>query len=190
MIDRDLESRIFQEIVYPTLDELAKNGNSYVGILGIDIIIDRNGKLNVLEFNPFFKEPDAQCILELLDVNLLNVMRAAIVGSLVDEFNELKSLPLYSSAVVLSSGNYPSDSKYGHVISGLEESEEYSSISHFNTINNGTDFITCGGRTLVVSSSASTLEKSVQKTYDSVNLISFDDKKYRKDIGKTLIVGC
>ena len=69
MIDRNLESRIFQEVVYPTLDELAKNGNPYVGVLGIDIILDRQGKLNVIEFNSFFKEPDAQCILELLDEN-------------------------------------------------------------------------------------------------------------------------
>lgn len=190
MIDKALEARIFQEVVYPLLDELAKNGSSYVGVLGVDIILDRAGKLNVIEFNPFFKEPDAQSVLELFDENLLNVMRSAVVGSLVDEYSELKSLPLFSSSVVLSSGNYPNDTKYGHVISGLADAEEYSTIAHFNTTNNGSNYVTSGGRTLVVTSVASTLDKSVEKTYDAIDLIDFNDKKYRKDIGKTLIIGC
>ena len=190
MIDRNLESRIFQEVVYPTLDELAKNGNPYVGVLGIDIILDRQGKLNVIEFNSFFKEPDAQCILELLDENLLNVMRAAVVGSLVDEYNEIKILPMYSASVVLSSGNYPSEGVYGSVISGIESAEEVAELAHFNTIKKDNCFITSGGRTLAVTSVASTLENATLKVYESLDYIDFDSKKYRKDIGKTLVVGC
>ena len=113
MIDRALEGRIFKEIVYPALDELSKNGNQYVGILGVDIILDRNGNLNVIEFNPFLKEPDAQCILELLDENIAELMKAAVVGSLVDDYSEVKLCPLFASSVVLTSGNYPLDGKYG-----------------------------------------------------------------------------
>ena len=190
MIDKQLERRIFHEIVYPILDELGRNGNHYVGILGIDIIYDKNNKLNVIEFNPFFKEPDAQCILELTDENLLNVMKATIVGSLVDEYNEIKTLPFYSTSVVISSGNYPNDGQYGNKITGINDAEEYANIAHFNTIKNNDDFITAGGRTIICTSTASTLEKSVAKAYEAVDLIEFENKKYRKDIGKTLIVGC
>ena len=190
MIDRDLESKIFREVVYPVLDELAKNGNPYVGILGIDMIIDRQGKLNVIEFNPFFKEPDAQCVLALLDENLLKIMYATIVGSLVDDYREIKMSPFYSSSVVLSSGNYPNEGVYGSVISGLEPAEEVAEIAHFNTIKKQDLFITSGGRTLAVTATASTLENATKKVYDALDYIDFDEKKYRKDIGKTLIVGC
>ena len=190
MIDRDLESKIFREVVYPVLDELAKNGNPYVGILGIDMIIDRQGKLNVIEFNPFFKEPDAQCVLALLDENLLKIMCATIVGSLVDDYREIKMSPFYSSSVVLSSGNYPNEGVYGSVISGLEPAEEVAEIAHFNTIKKQDLFITSGGRTLAVTATASTLENATKKVYDALDYIDFDEKKYRKDIGKTLIVGC
>lgn len=190
MIDRNLESKIFQDIVYPTLDELAKNGNPYVGILGIDIILDRKGKLNVIEFNPFFKEPDAQCVFELLDENLLSVLRAAIVGSLVDEYSEIKTLPMFSSSVVLSSGNYPNEGVYGAVISGLDLAEEVAEVAHFNTIKKDDAFITAGGRTLAITATASTLENSAQKVYESLDFIDFDSKKYRKDIARTLVVGC
>lgn len=191
MIDRALEGRIFKEIVYPALDELSKNGNQYVGILGVDIILDRNGNLNVIEFNPFLKEPDAQCILELLDENIAELMKAAVVGSLVDDYSEVKLCPLFASSVVLTSGNYPLDGKYGAVINGIEDAQEYAEISHFNTIkNNEGEYITAGGRTLVVTAAASTLEKAAEKMYDSVEAISFDGMKYRKDIGKTILIGC
>lgn len=191
MLDSALESRIFKEIIYPALDELAKGGNNYVGILGIDIIMDRNKRLNVLEFNPFFKEPDAQVVLSLLDVNFVDVMRAAVVGSLVDEYREISVKPMYSLSVVLNSGNYPSSCKYGSLISGLEEALEYSEISHFNTIKDVEgNWLTAGGRSMAVTAVASTLDKASQKAYESIDLINFDGKKYRKDIGKTVLIGC
>ena len=191
MIDRTLESQIFKEVIYPALDELSRNGNQYVGILGVDIIQDRNGNLNVIEFNPYFKEPDSQCILEVIDSNIIDIMKSAIEGTLVDKYFEIPTRGGYVSSVVLCSGNYPiSNGTYGAVINGLADAEEYAEISHFNTVkdNNG-NFVTAGGRTLVVTSSASTLEQSVQKVYDAVECISFDGMKYRKDIGKTLQIG-
>ena len=191
MIDREMEGKIFRNIVYPTLDELAKNGNQYVGILGIDIILDRSGNLNVIEFNPFFKEPDAQCVFELLDENICELMRSAVVGSLVDEYNEIRLLPSYAASIVLSSGNYPLDGTYGTEINGLETACEFGEISHFNTLMNSEGkYLTAGGRTLVVTAAASTLEKAAKAAYDSVEEISFDGMKYRKDIGKTVFIGC
>lgn len=191
MLDSSLESRIFKEVIYPALDELAKNGNQYVGMLGVDIIIDKAGKLNVLEFNPFFKEPDAQCALDLLDENLSDIMKAAVIGSLVDDYTEIRQKPAYSASVVLVAGNYPKEGKFGAAINGLEDAEEYSETAHFNTIKDNNDrFVTKGGRTLVVTANASTLEKAAQNVYEAVDLIEFDSKKFRKDIGKTIFAGC
>lgn len=191
MIDRNIEGRIFKNVIYPALDELSKNGNQYIGILGVDIILDRNGNLNVIEFNPFFKEPDAQCVLELLNENFVDILKAAITGSLVDDYTEISMKSLFSTSVVLSSGNYPADSKYGNIINGLDEANEHCDIAHFNAIcNNNGDFLTAGGRTLVLTTSASTLEKASKNLYECINFISFDSMKYRKDIGKTILIGC
>lgn len=191
MVDRVLEAKIFKDVIYPALDELGKNGNQYVGILGADMILDRSGNINVIEFNPFFKEPDAQCIFELLDTNIMHVMRDTVTGSLVDEFNEIPMQPGFSASVVLNAGNYPGEGKFGSVITGLEEASENAEISHFNTLKDDADnFITAGGRTLVITSAASTLEKAANRVYESINDISFEGKKYRKDIGKTVFLGC
>lgn len=191
MIDRKLESKIFKQVIYPALDGLSKDRNQYVGILGVDIILDRAGNLNVIEFNSFLKEPDAQCVLDLLDGNLTNIMCAAVTGALVDEYQEIPAKPLFSTSVVLSSGNYPSDGVYGEVITGLEEAQEHCDIAYFNTIKdvNG-NTLTKGGRTLVLTTQSATLEKSSQQLYECVDLIHFDSKKYRRDIGKTIIIGC
>lgn len=191
MIDRALEGRIFKEIIYPALDELGRNGNQYVGILGVDIIMDRNGKLNVLEFNPFFKEPDAQCVLSLLDENFVDMMRASVVGSLVDEFKEIKHKSSYALSVVLNAGSYTDSGKYGSLISGIDEACEYCDIVHFNTIKDVEgNYLTAGGRSLVITSSASTLDKAAENAYECVDFIKFEGLKYRKDIGKTVLIGC
>lgn len=191
MIDSKLESKIFKQIVYPALDELSKSKNQYVGILGIDIILDRSGNLNVIEFNPFLKEPDAQCVLQLLNEDLTQIMNAAVVGSLVDEYREIAAKPFFATSVVLSSGNYPAEGSYGEVITGLDEIEEHCEIAYFNTTKDANgNMLTTGGRNIVLTTEASTLEKSAQKLYECVELIGFDSMKYRKDIGKTLIIGC
>ena len=191
MIDSNLESKIFNQIVYPALDELSKGRNQYVGILGIDIILDRNGNLNVIEFNSFLKEPDAQCVFDLLDDDIARIMNATVVGSLVDDYREIASKPLFSTSIVLSSGSYPSEGSYGDVITGLEEAQEHCEVAYFNTIKDANgNMLTSGGRTLVLTTEASTLEKSAQKLYECVELVGFDSMKYRKDIGKTVIIGC
>ncbi len=191
MLDTELESRIFKEIVYPALDSLAKNKTNYVGVLGIDIIIDKNKELNVLEFNSFFQEPDAQCILELLDCNFLNLMKAAIAGSLADDYAEIPTKSGYAASVVLVSGNYPANLKSGSVIYGLEEAgAEDVEISHFKTRKNVySEYETLGGRAIAVTSSASTLGRAVDKVYEAIELINFDGMKYRTDIGKRLPAG-
>lgn len=191
MINKELEQRIFKEIIYPTLDELGKNHNQYVGILGIDIVLDNTGKLNVLEFNSFLQEPDAECVLALIDENIENLMRAAVTGSLTNEYAEIKKLEQYALSVVLNAGNYPVSGKSGAVISGLEDVDDEINVAHFKTCKNARDeFETIGGRTLSVTAVGATLESAMKKAYENAKLIQFEGKKHRNDIGKTILLGC
>ena len=118
-------------------------------------------------------------------------MRAAIVGSLVDDYKEFNQKDLFSSSIVLTSGNYPDEGDFGEVITGLDEAAEESDIVHFNTRKDSQNrFVTAGGRTLVVTANASTLEKAAKKMYESVDYINYTGMRYRKDIGKTFSIGC
>lgn len=191
MLNSDLEKRIFKEVVYPALDELGRNNNQYIGIIGIDMVLDRFGKLNVLEFNSFFQEPDAESVLALLDENIVRMMRAAVMGTLVDEFPGVRILPQYSVSVVLNSGNYPVSGKSGSLITGIDEVDDEINVAHFKTAKNANDgYETVGGRTLSVTATGATLQSAMDKAYENVKLIDFDGKKHRNDIGKTVVLGC
>ena len=146
----------------------------------------------MLEFNSFLQEPDAQCILKLLDCNLINLMKAAIAGSLADDYSEIPVKAGYCASVVLTAGNYPANNlKSGSVIYGLEEAaEEDVEIAHFKTRKNlYAEFETTGGRAIAVTGSASTLGLAVDKVYEAIQLVNFDGMKYRTDIGKRLPAG-
>lgn len=190
MLDSTIERKLFKDVIYPALDELTKNGNSYVGILGIDVIIGRDGKLYVLEFNSFLQEPDAQCVFGLMNENISYLMRSAVIGTLVDLYPEVKMLPQYAASVVLNSGNYPVSSKSGEIIQGLEEVGEDADVAHFKTAKcEDGSYKTVGGRTLVLTSIGATLTNAVEKVYENASLIKFEGKKYRTDIGKHLTLG-
>ena len=187
MINHDIERRIFKEIIYPALDELGRNNNQYVGILGVDIILDRNGGLNVMEFNPFLKEPDAECVFALVNENFADLMRAAVMGTLMDIFPEIRVKHQYAVSVVLTAGNYPVSGRSGSVIKGLDEIDEEVIAAHYNTTKNQAgEYETNGGRTLSVTACGATLESASNKVYENIKLINFDCKKHRTDIGNVM----
>ena len=187
MLNHEIERRIFKEIIYPALDELGRNNNQYIGILGADIVLDRYGKLNVLEFNPFLKEPDAECVFALVNENLADLMRAAVMGTLMDMFPEVRIKQQYAVSVVLTAGNYPVSGRSGCTITGLDEIDEDIPIAHYNTIKNQSgNYETTGGRTLSITACGATLESAAQQAYENIKFIKYDCKKHRTDIGKVL----
>ena len=123
--------------------------------------------------------------------HFLNLLKAAIAGSLADDYAEIPTKSGYAASVVLASGNYPANLKSGSVIYGLEEAgAEDVEISHFKTRKNVySEYETLGGRAIAVTGSASTLGRAVDKVYEAIELINFDGMKYRTDIGKRLPAG-
>lgn len=87
-ISDELESRIMSRVVYPVIDEISKHSNPYVGILGIDLLINGNN-FQVLEFNTFFNSVDMQSALPLIKNNLYDLLFAATFGSLSDEYTKI-----------------------------------------------------------------------------------------------------
>ncbi len=85
----ELESKIMSRVVYPIIDEISRHTNPYVGILGVDLLLQGNN-FQVLEFNPFFTSIDMQAILPLLKDDLYDLFLAATFGSLSDEYTKLR----------------------------------------------------------------------------------------------------
>lgn len=87
--DEDFEYKIRDEVIIPILDEISSKGESYCGIIGVEILVN-NEVYNVIEFYPFFKNIDCQAIIPLIEDDLYEIFAAAANGSLSDEYEIIK----------------------------------------------------------------------------------------------------
>lgn len=179
-VSNRIKERIMQEIITPALNALEKEQKPYSGILGADLVIDDNENLYTIEFNQFLKSPDAQVILELLDDNIYNLFEACAIGSFADDYDKIEMKDENAIACVLCSGEKPV------TIEGLENLDENTKVSHFNTKKSEEGYKTGGGQTLVLTRRARVLSKAVRDLYDEISVINYDGKKYRRDIGTIL----
>lgn len=180
-ISKQVENKILQQIIYPTLNTLAHHHTPYVGILGVDLIIDASEQLFVLEFNPFLQIPDCQTILALLNENIYELFQACVIGSFADDYEKIDISDKSAVSCVISANGKEK------IISNLDDLDENTQIAHFNTKKNQyLEYETTEGKTLVLTRTARVLSKAVEDLYDEVSVIHFDGMKYRRDIGHTV----
>lgn len=89
-IGAELLKKINEAVVNPTIQNLARSGNNYVGILGIDLIIDDFNNIFTLEYNPFFEDLDVELFTNSIDAPFEKLFDSALSGTLKDEFEEIK----------------------------------------------------------------------------------------------------
>ncbi|MFH1667305.1 MAG: phosphoribosylglycinamide synthetase C domain-containing protein, partial [Elusimicrobiota bacterium] len=140
-------------------------------------------EIKVLEFNVRFGDPETQCVLPLLETDLIDIIDAVIDGKL----NKLRVKWEKKSCicVVLASQGYPGKYESGRRINGLEEIASLKDIAVFHAgteLNNGIA-VSNGGRVLGITGWDKTLESAISKTYTAVKEIYFEGMQFRKDIG-------
>lgn len=179
-ISKQVEKKILQHVIYPTLNNLARSHTPYVGIFGVDFILNSQEQVFAIEFNPFLQSPDCQGILALMNENLYSLFEACAIGSFADDFEKLDISDSYAVSCVLSSGRNENG-----IIYGLDDLDDETQVSHFNTRKNPyLEYETKGGSTLVITRTAKTLSRAIDILYDEISLINFEGMKYRKDIGE------
>lgn len=182
-ISAQLERKILQQVIYPTLNTLARQQSQYVGILGVDFVLAENEQVFAIEYNSFLVSPDSEAILALLNENLYDLMQACVIGSFADDYVQLDIKDSYAASCVLL--NKKKDMSKGSIIEGLDDLDDDVLVSHFNTKKNKyLEYETTGEKPLVITKTARTLSRAVETLYDEVSVIKFDGMKYRKDISK------
>lgn len=178
-VTKQIEKRILQQIIYPTLNTLARQQTPYVGILGVDLVMNDMEQLFAIEFDSFLKSPDSQTILPLINENILKLFEACVIGSFADDYESIDISDKAAISCVLST------KKSDAIIYGLDELDEDTQVAHFNTKKNAyLEYETIGGRTLVLTRTARVLSKAINDLYEEIPIVKFDGMKYRKDIGK------
>jgi phosphoribosylamine--glycine ligase len=170
---------ILEDIIRPTIHQLALIGAPYMGLLYAGVMITETGP-KALEFNCRFGDPETQVILPRLGSDLLELMLAAGEEDLAGR--EVVWSADKAVCVVLASEGYPDASSSGDEISGLENIPAGVYVYHAATEERDARFFTAGGRVLNVVGTGPTIIEARARAYAAVEQIHFEGKHYRTDI--------
>ena len=186
-ISEHMMRNIEQHIVHPTLAALVKRSSPFVGLLYPGLKMTVNGP-KVLEFNARFGDPETQVYMRLLKSDLLDLLEACVDGTLASQKMEWNSG--FAANIVLASGGYPGEYKKGLPITGIEEAEKIPGVVvfHAGTKQQEKSLLTNGGRVLGVSAVGATLKEALDRAYQAADLIKFEGKYMRRDIGAKSLV--
>jgi phosphoribosylamine---glycine ligase len=173
---------VVESVHRPVLDELARRGTPFVGVLFAGLMLTAEGP-RVLEFNCRFGDPEAQTILPLLDGDVLSLLAGAAAGDLGASAAVVRSGAAVT--IVVAGAEYPDRNDIGSAIAGIDAAEAAGAlVFHAGTAQRGERVVTNGGRILDVTATADTVEAARSRAYDAVRMISFAGARYRTDIAR------
>jgi phosphoribosylamine--glycine ligase len=182
VVTQEIHDRIMNEVIYPTVEGMASEGNPYTGFLYAGLMIDKDGTPKVIEYNCRFGDPETQPIMMRMQSDMVELCQAALEGKL--DQAESKWDPRASIGIVLAAGGYPGDYAKGDVISGLSSEEvEGQKVFHAGTTEKDGNVVTNGGRVLCATALGNTVSEAQQRAYELAKTISWDGMFHRNDIG-------
>lgn len=178
-MDDEMHKKIEERIIKPTVAGLINEAIEYKGFIFIGLI-NVNGSPYVIEYNVRMGDPETQVVLPRIKNDFLEIL-LAIENQNLDQV-ELEIDPNHYTNVVLASKGYPESYNKGFIITGLEKINR-SIVFHAGTLFKDNNVLTNGGRVISVVSSSENFKEALKKSYESIDLIEFEGKTYRKDIG-------
>ena len=185
-VDSDRAAEICRAVHQPVLEELARRGIPFQGMLYAGLMMTAEGP-RVLEFNVRFGDPETQALLPRLRSDLLSALEAATVpGGLAGV--ELEWSPQMAVSVVLASAGYPASSSSGDVIRGLDRVPASAHVTHAGTaLNDAGEVVTAGGRVMNVTGLGPDAASAREAAYAAADMIEFDGKQMRRDIALRVV---
>jgi phosphoribosylamine--glycine ligase len=178
-----LVAEVLDRVLQPTVDEMARRGTPFAGLLYAGLALTSRG-VRVVEFNARFGDPETQPLMALLASPLGVVLQAAATGRL-DEIGPLKWRDGAAVAVVVAAANYPDTPRKGDVIHGVFDAERLEGVEvvHAGTaVDDANRLVTAGGRVLAVTAVGSDVADARARAYAGVEKIRIDGSHHRTDI--------
>jgi phosphoribosylamine--glycine ligase len=176
----DLVDEVLRTVVQPTVDEMARRGTPFAGLLYVGLALTSKGP-RVVEFNVRFGDPETQPLMALLESPLSPLLLGAATGTL-----HQVPPPVWKSgaavAVVMASKGYPEGSSQGDVITGVDEVTGHAHVIHAGTALVDGDLVTAGGRVLAVTAVGEDVSHARATAYDALAHVDFAGAQWRTDI--------
>ncbi len=182
----ELDKKINEKIIKPTLRGIKELGTFYTGFLYVGLMIIDNEPY-LIEFNVRMGDPECQTILPLLETDLGEIILACCEKKLSDL--EIKWKNKKSICIVLCSNGYPDKYEKNVNIDQIRnivlKNEEY--IFHAGTKMEGNRYLASGGRVLNIVATTEEFSISKNKTIEILKTLNWKKGFYRKDIGYKVI---
>ena len=179
----EVAERCRKEIFLPTIAAMNAEGRTFKGCLYFGLMITKDGP-KVIEYNCRFGDPETQVVLPLLESDLLTIMQAVTNETLAE--TEVKFSNQSACCVIMASDGYPLSYQKGFEITMSARAKAKTYVA--GAVRKDGKLLSNGGRVLGVTETAATLPKAIEKAYDLVNEIHFENAFYRRDIGKRALL--
>ena len=179
ILSPELRQTVIDSIIRPTLI----GAKSFGGILYAGLMLTVDGP-KIIEYNVRFGDPETQVILPRLKTDLLEVLVDIAEHRLASR--KLEWSAEATATVTLVASTYPGKVENGKKIFGLEEARRIDNVKvyHAGTRFEDGHYYTSGGRVLNVTARGTTLAQALDRAYAVAEMIEFEGKDYRKDIGQ------
>lgn len=182
IMDDAVTHKAMEEIIRPTMAEMAKRGTPFEGVLFVGLMI-KNGQPRLVEYNVRFGDPECQCLMMRLGGQILDLLQACAEHRLADITANWADD--HALTIVMAANGYPGTYEKGSVIKGLNALPETSSemTFHAGTALKDGNITATGGRVLAVTARAATLQSAHDMAYSQAHKIEWPEGFMRTDIG-------
>ncbi|MBY6088844.1 phosphoribosylamine--glycine ligase [Pseudooceanicola sp. 502str34] len=182
VLSDEIAEKALEQIVRPTLREMAKRGTPYQGVLYVGLMI-KDGQPRLVEYNVRFGDPECQVLMLRLGAQALDLMHAAADGRLAEA--RVNWADDHAMTVVLAARGYPGAYEKGTEIRGLDALPEtaFEMCFHAGTKAEGGKVLATGGRVLNVTARGASLQEARDRAYAMAARIDWPEGFYRSDIG-------
>lgn len=183
VVTPDIEVKILERIVVPTIKGMKKENRRYTGFLYFGLMINAKGEPWLLEYNVRLGDPETQAILPRMQTDFVWLINQALIGNL-DKY-KIKWDLRPAVCIVMRSDGYPKTSTKGAVITGIEKARKTGAQIFYAAVgkNGKNELVTAGGRVLNITAKGPTFSEAQHNAYAAVKKIKCDKLFYRTDIG-------
>ena len=182
-----LHAQVMRDIVHPTAEAMAAEGNPFTGFLYAGLMIGRDGVARVLEFNVRCGDPETQPIMLRLKSDLAEMCAAAADGELATGAADWD--PRSALGVVLAAQGYPGAVRRGDPILGLDVHHPQTRVFQAGTaLDAHGRVVTAGGRVLCVCAMGEDIASARKRAYARADLVDWPGRFYRSDIGRRALM--